>query len=149
MIGPAIARRQYLRGLRALERGDIDALLTQFDRRATLTFAGDTPLGASGLTGDGLRGWFERFLRLVPNPRFTVQRLVVAGPPWRMRLAAHVQIDSTVLGEPYRNQFAHFLVVRWGKVTEDLVIEDTQQWARACERLVAGGVAEAGSGRLG
>lgn len=40
-------------------------------------------------------------------------------------------------------EFAHFLRLRWGKVVDDLILEDSQRWARACERLVAAGVAEA------
>jgi ketosteroid isomerase-like protein len=143
-----IARRQYLKGLGALERGDLDALFTQFHGRCTLTFVGDTPLGATLSTGADLRRWFERFLRLIPDRKFEIQRLVVSGTPWNLKLAAHVVIRSHIKGEPYRNQFAHFLTLRWGKVVDDLILEDTQMWARACERLAASGMAEASEGPL-
>ena len=138
-----IARGQYVKGLHALERGDIDALLTQFHEQCTLTFVGDTPLGAQLSTRPEVRRWFERFLRMLPEPRFEIQRLVVSGMPWNLRLASHVVIRSRINGEPYENQFAHFLTLKWGKVVDDLVLEDTQMWARACERLAAAGVAEA------
>ena len=138
-----IARRQYLKGLHALERGDIDALLTQFREECTLVFVGDTPLGAHLSTRTEVRRWFERFLRMLPEPRFEIQRLVVSGMPWKLRLASYVVIRSRINGEPYENQFAHFLTLKWGKVVDDLVLEDTQTWARACERLAAAGVAEA------
>jgi ketosteroid isomerase-like protein len=144
MVVARVTRAIYTKGFRALERGDLDGLLTQFDGRCTMTFVGDTPLGADRLTGPDVRRWFERFLRLLPNPRFEIRQLVVAGPPWRQRLASHVVIRSTVAGEPYENQFAHFLTIRWGKVVEDLVLEDTQRWERACRRLVDAGVDEAG-----
>jgi ketosteroid isomerase-like protein len=140
-----ITRGRYLKGLRALERGDLDTMLAMFGERCTLTFVGDTPLGAQLSSRAGIREWFERFSRLLPNPTFEIQRLVVSGPPWRQRFASHVRIRSTVAGEPYENQFAHFLTLRWGKVVDDLVLEDTQRWARACERLVAAGVSEAGA----
>jgi ketosteroid isomerase-like protein len=143
-----IARAQYEKGLRALERGDLDALFTQFDERCTLTFVGDTPLGAHLSTRADLRRWFERFMRLLPERRFEIQRLVVSGPPWNMRLASHVLIHGRINGEPYTNQFAHFLTLRWGKVVDDLILEDTQMWARACERLAASGIAEAAEGPL-
>jgi ketosteroid isomerase-like protein len=143
-----IARRQYLKGLGALERGDLDALFTQFSETCTLTFLGDTPLGAKLSTRRELRSWFERFTQLLPNRQFEIQQLAVSGPPWKMRLAAHVIIRSELLGEPYENQFAHFLTLRWGKVVDDLIIEDTQRWARACERLAAAGVAEAAADAL-
>jgi ketosteroid isomerase-like protein len=138
-----ITKGQYLKGLRALERGDIDALLTQFDENCTLTFVGDTPLGAHLTSRADVRRWFERFLRMLPEPRFEIQRLVVSGTPWNLRLASHMVIRSSINGEPYENQFAHFLQLRWGKVIDDLVLEDTQMWERACQRLAAVGMAEA------
>jgi hypothetical protein len=67
----------------------------------------------------------------------------VSGMPWKLHLASHVVIHSRINGEPYENQFAHFLTLKWGKVVDDLVLEDTQMWARACDRLAAAGVAEA------
>ena len=143
MLIDRIALRQYRRGLASLSAGDLDALLRQFHPACTMTFVGDTPLGADRVSGPALRAWFERFKRLLPSPRFEIERSVVAGPPWRQRIAAHVRIHSTVAGEPYTNQFAHFLVIRWGRVVEDLVLEDTQRWERACHRLVAAGVTEA------
>ncbi|GIG61067.1 hypothetical protein Lfu02_54390 [Longispora fulva] len=149
-MGPMalVARRQYRRGLDAVERGDLDALLAQFAADCTLTFVGDTPLGARLSGQHDLRRWFERFARLLPAPRFEIRRLVIAGPPWRQRLTAHVQIRGTVAGQPYLNQFAHFLTIRWGKVTDDLVLEDTQAWERACRRLAEAGMAEAAAGPL-
>ena len=143
-----ITRHIYRRGLNALERGDIEELLKQFDAACTLTFVGDTPLGAQ-LTGlEAIGRWFERFGRLLPKPSFEIQRLLTSGPPWNQRLASHVVIRSTVDGEPYRNQFAHFLTLRWGRVCDDLILEDTQMWERACKRLVAAGVGEAAEGPL-
>ena len=144
-----ITRRIYLDGLHALERGDIDTLLARFDRRCTFSFAGDTPLGAQRLTGDDIRRWFERFRRLLPDPRFEIRRFVASGPPWNQRVASHVLIRSTVDGEPYVNEFAQFLRLRWGKVLDDLVLEDTQRWERACHRLAETGVAEAAEEPLG
>ncbi len=125
MIIARIARHLYLEGLRELERNDLDALLMRFDDEATLIFVGDAPLGTELSASADVRLWFERFRRLLPDPRFEVQRLLVSGPPWNQRLAAHVLISSTVDGEPYQNQFAHFLRLRWGKVTDDLILEDT------------------------
>jgi ketosteroid isomerase-like protein len=143
-----ITGQMYRKGLTALERGDIEQVLRQFDSGCTLTFVGDTPLGVQASSGADIRRWFERFGRLLPHPRFEVQRLLVGGPPWNQRLAAHVLIRSTIDGEPYENQFAHFLTLRWGKVREDLILEDTQTWERACRRLATAGVSEAAAGRL-
>jgi len=115
---------------------------------ATKASTGDTPLGAQLTNLSDIRRWLERFGRLVPKPRFEIQRLVASGPPWNQRLASHVLIRSTVNGEPYQNQFAHFLTLHWGKVCDDLILEDTQMWGRACQRLVAAGVGEAAEAPL-
>ena len=138
-----IARIVYRRGLRQLERGDLDALLARFSDRCRLVFVGETPLGADLEGLPQIRRWFARFQRLLPSPRFEIQRLVVAGPLWNQTLASHVCIRSVVDGEPYQNQFGHFLTLRWGKIVEDVILEDTQKWERACRRLAAAGVEEA------
>jgi ketosteroid isomerase-like protein len=137
------ARRHYRRTLAAVSRGDLDPVLATFHPRARLIFVSDSSLGAE-LTGRAdIRRWFERFGRLLPAPVFTVQRLVISGPPWRQQVAAHVVISSTVAGAPYTNQFAQFLTLRWGSVTEDVIVEDSQTWERACRRLADHGVEEA------
>ena len=144
-LGPAgrIAARTYLRGLTATERGDFDQVLSQFRPDCELVFIGRTALGAR-LSGQAdLLRWFERFRRLLPDPSFDVQRLVIGGPVWDQRIAAHVIIRSRVAGEPYENQFAQFLTLRWGKVAEDVILEDTATWEAASLRLAAAGDLEA------
>ena len=138
-----IAASTYLGGLAAVERGDFDQVLRQFRPDCEFVFVSRTALGArlSGKT-DLLR-WFERFRRLLPDPLFDVRRLVIGGPVWNQRLAAHVIIRSRVAGDPYENQFAQFLTLRWGKVGEDLILEDTATWEAASRRLAAAGDIEA------
>ena len=87
--------------------------------------------------------WFERFRCLLPDPLFDVQRLVIGGPAWDQCIAAHVIIRSRVAGEPYENQFAQFLTLRWGRVVEDVILEDTATWEAAGRRLAAAGDIEA------
>ena len=138
-----IAASTYLRGLAAVEHGDFDQVLTQFRPDCEFVFVSRTALGAR-LSGQAdLLRWFERFRRLLPDPSFDVQRLVIGGPVWDQRIAAHVIIRSRVAGEPYENQFAQFLTLRWGKVAEDVILEDTAIWEAASLRLAAAGDLEA------
>ncbi len=139
----AITRRKYLDGLAALERGDLDRLLKEFDPDCKFVFVGESPLGASLRSHSALRRWFERLHILLPQPRFEVEELVTSGWPWDQRLAARVTIRSTVDGEPYVNVFAQFLRIRMGRVVWDYVLEDTQRFERACARLARAGVREA------
>ena len=138
-----IAASTYLRGLAAVERGDFDQVLRQFRPDCELIFVSRTALGARLSGKADLRRWFERFRRLLPGPAFDVQHLVIGGPVWDQRIAAHVIIRSRVAGEPYENQFAQFLTLRWGKVVEDLILEDTATWEAASRRLAAAGDIEA------
>ena len=138
-----IAAGTYLRGLAATERGDFDQVLAPFRPDCELIFVSQTALGAR-LSGQAdVRRWFERFRRLLPDPLFDVQRLVIGGPVWNQRIAAHVIIRSHVASEPYENQFAQFLTLRWGKVAEDFILEDTATWEAASRRLAAAGNLEA------
>lgn len=143
-----IAASSYLRGLAAVERGDFDQVLAQFRPDCEFVFVSRTALGAQLSSKADLRRWFERFRRLLPAPSFDIQRLVIGGPVWDQRIAAHVIIRSRVAGEPYENQFAQFLSPRWGKVTEDLILEDTATWEAASHRLAAAGVIEAAGSPL-
>ena len=138
-----IAARTYLRGLAATERGDFDQVLRQFRADCEFVFVSRTALGARLSGKADLLRWFERFRRLLPDPSFDVRRLVIGGPVWNQRIAAHVIIRSRVAGESYQNQFAQFLTLRWGKVSEDLILEDTATWEAASRRLAAAGNVEA------
>lgn len=148
MITSRIAHRRYRTALDQLERGDLDRVLAGFGSGCRLHFAGDTCLGAELSTPQGIRRWFERFLTVLPERRFEVQRFATSGPPWDVRIAAHVTIRSRIGDEPYENQFAHFLRLRSGKVIDDLILEDTQRWERAAKVLAASGVREAGLGPI-
>jgi len=144
-----IAASTYLRGLSAVERGDFDQVVSQFRPDCELIFVSRTALGARLSGRADLLRWFERFGRLLPDPQFEVLRCVVGDPVWDQRIAAHVIIRSRLAGEPYQNQFAQFLTLRWGKVVEDLILEDTATWETASRRLAAAGHAEAAEPPLG
>ena len=131
-------RSRNLRGLAAAERGDVGQVLAQSGPGCEFVFVRRTARGARLSGPADLRRWFERFRRLLPDPAFDVQRLVVGGPMWDQRIAAHVIIRSRVGGEPHENQFAQFLTLRRGKVAEDLILEDTATWEAASRRHSAG-----------
>ncbi len=143
MIVKIIARRRYLKGLADLERHDLDALLAQFSDPCRFVFVSNTAMGAKLHSKEALRLWFERLHRLLPEPHFSVQELVISGWPWDVHLAARVVIRSTVAGKPYINNFAQFIRLRWGRVVSDYVLEDTQRFEKACQELAAAGVTEA------
>jgi hypothetical protein len=52
--------------------------------------------------------------------------VLVNGWPWRTVVASHLVITTTLPdGSPYRNEGMQLLRLRWGRVVEDLIFEDT------------------------
>jgi ketosteroid isomerase-like protein len=48
-----------------------------------------------------------------------------------------------VAGEPYRNEVAQTIELRWGRITRIRTLEDTQKLDRALRRLAEAGVPQA------
>jgi ketosteroid isomerase-like protein len=140
----AIVRRRIVRVFRQLEESDWDAVVAGLAPDVHHVFPGRHPLGGERHDREAARRWFERLGRLYPGHDFRVQRVAVAGPPWRMSVA--VQWTATLRpasGEPYENEGAHWLAIRWGRVTAFHAYLDTQRIAAACEAMAREGIAEA------
>ena len=79
--------------------------------------------------------WFERFAALRPN--LVVRDIMVAGPPWRMRVSIVFDDEicdtgGTVL---YRNHGVQYAGLRWGRIAFDEINLDTQRVADLDTRL--------------
>ncbi len=97
------------------------------------TFVGDTPLGAELASRDAFRSWLEGVFARFPDISFTVRDVAVHGGPWRTRVAVRLDVAATLAdGTRYRNQACQWITLRWGRMTEDWVLEDTQALAAAC-----------------
>jgi len=73
--------------------------------------------------------------------------ILVEGGPWRTRAASRFAVFATFPdGTPYRNEGMQRLEIRWGRIHQDRLFEDTQAVAEALARLSeaeAGGDASA------
>jgi ketosteroid isomerase-like protein len=107
-------------------------------------FPGSHPLGGERHTREAVGRWFERLDRLFPGHAFQVQRVISRGLPWNLWVAVRWSAElRPQVGEPYENQGAHWLQIRWGKVTKLYAYLDSQLVAEACEVMVRAGIAEA------
>jgi ketosteroid isomerase-like protein len=136
--------RQVRRMFDALNRGDWsavnDALASEFSYR----FHGDTSIGGLRRRRATMEAWWARMFRILPEPRFEVLDVVVAGPPWATRVATHATIRGTLPdGTPYDNVFMQRVVARFGRLVRVETIEDTQRLDRAMTALAAAGFPEA------
>src|SRR6266851_231318 len=95
----AIVRRIVRTGFRALSAGDYEQVLRQFHSQVIFSFAGI---------------------------QYTVHQVIVQGWPWNTLVATRLSVAAPRAdGSVYQNDVMQFLRLRWGKVVEDHLYEDT------------------------
>jgi ketosteroid isomerase-like protein len=121
-----IVKRIVRRTFQRLSEGDYEAVVRQFGPDSRFLFSGDHALGGERRGQDAVRRWFQQMLGLFPGIRIEPQDVVVNGWPWNTTVATHLAISATLAdGRPYRNEGMQLLRLRWGRVVEDLIFEDT------------------------
>lgn len=143
-----LVRRRVRHGFRLLSTGRLDALAAQFARGAVFVFPGEHRLAGERHGPAEIRAWFEDMRRALPEFRLVPREIVVEGAPWRTRVATHFDVVATLAdGSAYRNEGMQFLEIRWGRVHQDRLFEDTQIVAAALERVDGAWAAEAAAAR--
>jgi len=121
-----IVRRNVRKAFAGLSRGDYEPVVRQFGPGSRFVFAGDHALGGERMGQDEVREWFRDMLGRFPGIRIEPVDVLVNGWPWRTVVASHLVITTTLPdGSPYRNEGMQLLRLRWGRVVEDLIFEDT------------------------
>jgi len=132
-VGMMVRRR-----LAGLSRGDFEPIARSFGADGRLQMLGEHALGEERRGPDAVRAWFHETLELFPGLRVTPRDVVVAGWPWSTRVCTRFDVHAELPdGTPYRNAGMQYLRLRWGRVVEDLLYEDTQALAAAIERVRA------------
>jgi ketosteroid isomerase-like protein len=144
-----IVRRRTAKTFERLSRGDWQSIVEDLAAHVQHVFPGDHPLGGERHTREAVLRWFERLGRLFPGHDFEVHRVVSRGWPW----STWVVVEWTARlrpqeGEPYVNDGAHWIHIRWGKVTYFHAYLDTQRVAAACRDMGDRGVEEAAAGPI-
>ncbi len=122
----AIVRRNVRTGFRALSAGDYEQVLRQFHPGVAFSFAGPAPLGGERSGIGDVRAWFQSLYTYFPGIQFTIHQVIVQGWPWNTLVATRLSIAAPRSdGGAYRNEAMQFLRLRWGKVVEDRLHEDT------------------------
>ena len=122
----SIVRRTIRSGFRALSMGDYEHVVRQFHPQVVFSFAGPAPLGGERIGVAAVRAWFQHLFIYFPGIQFTVQNVIVQGWPWNTLVATRLAIAAPRSdGSEYRNEAMQLLRLRWGKVTEDRLQEDT------------------------
>jgi ketosteroid isomerase-like protein len=139
-----IVALQVRKAFAEISAGNWEAMVAGMAPAFTYRFYGDHALSGERHTHDALRRWWERCFRLLPDTRFDVEDILVAGWPWNTRVATAVTVNVGVVdGSRYQNVVHQFLRIRWGKITEVSTLEDTAVLEKTLDRLAAAGYAEA------
>lgn len=126
-----------------LNHGDYSMMLRMASPRFELAFPGDNswasmfrpvePGRQRHVTHRGLdeaKAFADRVVKEQIN--FTIEDILVNGPPWNTRIALRVHdfISGDGAGDDYNNRAVLFLEVRWGRLVRWEDYEDTERVAR-------------------
>jgi len=127
-----------------ISAGDYEAMIAGMAPTFCYRFYGEHALSGQRHTHDALRRWWQRNFRLMREPKFDVQDVVVSGWPWRTTVATFVGVHAQIPGAgPYANVFMQFITMRWGKITDVRTLEDTAVLVRTLDAAAAAGIDEA------
>ncbi|MGX1788629.1 nuclear transport factor 2 family protein [Bosea sp. NPDC055332] len=129
----------------AVNRGDAEPVIAAFAQTFEHRFLGDDhALGGSRTSLAGVRDWYGRLYRLLPDIRFDLERIDVAGPPWNtVVIVDWRETNSGTDGVRTFNRGHHVLYLAWGRATRLLICPDTTLLAATLDRLFAAGNLEA------
>jgi ketosteroid isomerase-like protein len=120
---------------RRVNDGDYEAAVRMAHPDVRFRFVGDTPLGADLVGVDAFRAWFREATERIPGLTFEVRDVLVAGWPWDTRIAVRLGVTAPLAdGTTYRNEAAQFLRLKWFRMVDDWVIEDTVALRELFER---------------
>lgn len=139
-----IFKRKIREGFEDISQGRFEKLLTQFAPEIEFTFPGDHAMAGHFYRRETVRQWFERIHRIFPGLRIEAQNIYVSGFPWNAVVVTRFSARDTLSdGTIYQNQGVQVARIRWGKVVEDHLIEDTQRLSEMLQRAAKLGIAEA------
>jgi ketosteroid isomerase-like protein len=131
-----IVKRLVYRTFKRLSAGDCERVVSQFDPAGVFVFSGSHVLGGERRGPADVRRWFEEAFELFPGLQLEPQAVLVNGWPWNTVVATRLAIRATLRdGREYRNEGMQFLRLRWGRIVEDRIYEDTQKLVEELERM--------------
>jgi ketosteroid isomerase-like protein len=131
----AIVRHIVRKGFRDLSAGNYEQPLRQFHSQVVLSFAGSTAISGEHYGVEAARAWFAQLFSFFPGIQFVVHKVIVQGGPWNTYVATRFSLTAPYPdGHSYKNEGMQLLHLRWGKVMEDRLYEDTQKLAYELRR---------------
>lgn len=123
---------------RIAETGDFKLAVALAAPDVRFRFVGDPPFGAELRGRDEFARWFEQAQENLPGLRLRPTDIVVKGWPWNTTVVVRLTISATLAdGTAYSNEGVQWVRLRWGRMVDDYVLEDTARLAAALERQAA------------
>lgn len=139
-----VVRSKLRRAFRLINAGAYDLIVAQFAPQHQHIMHGRHALAGARTTRRTTALWYDRLKRLLPDLRFDVHRIVVAGWPWDTTATVDWTDHFTLPdGSRGSNQGVHVFKLRWGKVHALAIHCDTARLQDYCTRLAEMGVHEA------
>lgn len=146
----SIVKNNIVSGFRGVDNHDFAALADHFDPGVHHRFAGEHALGGDRNDAATVVAWLERVGRVLPDLLFDLTDVAVAGWPHDTTVVARWNARASLAdgGEPYRNRGVHVVRLRWFKIVEMDVYQDTQVLRAALDRQAADGIDEAAAAQI-
>jgi ketosteroid isomerase-like protein len=144
MLYSSIVKKRIRQSFDQVNNHRWDELLGSIAPNVDHRFLGAHAIGGERHDRETLRRWFERLGRVLPNLQLKINNIWVKGPPWHTTVVVQWDGAATLLnGGPYVQHAVHVITLRWGKIHELDVFEDSQEVARALAAQAAAGLEEA------
>jgi ketosteroid isomerase-like protein len=145
-----IVAQKVRQGFSEMSKGNYQAVVSQFAPEVAFAFSGDHAIGGECHTLAQVKQWFERLYRIFPGIQFEVRSVSVSGWPWDTTATTQFTVRATLRdGQPYQNQAIQFVRLRWGKIVEDVIFEDTHKLVLTLNRIAEQGNKEAVAAPIG
>lgn len=139
-----IVKQQVKKSFTLVNQRRFDELVNSMVLKVRHRFADDHALGGVRHDQAAVKAWLERLARLMPTLQSTVNHINVTG--WPHNTPAIVRWTATATlenGDSYLNKGVHVITLRWGKVIELAVHEDTLAVYTGLEKQYQAGIQEA------
>lgn len=145
----SIVRRIARKNFERINRKDYEAVLKDCAPNVRHRFGGMHALGGARHDRETLGRWFARLGRVMPKLQLNVQDVWVKGWPWNTLVIARWEATATLAdGSPYLNRGVHLIMMRWGKVFDFDVHENSQVVAESLAVQAKNGFPEAVAGPI-
>jgi len=122
-----LAGKMIGRAMKAMREGDMGPTVALYAEDVKFRFPGENSFAPGADGKAALEEWLRRFIRL--GLQIYPDEVALSGWPWKQKISVrgHVHLDDPQDGRVYENRYVIWGHMRWGKMREYEVYEDTER----------------------